>query len=247
MSRVHFSDLKLMALSAAKYRWAIEHPSEETRAMRIGTAVHHLVLGGSARVAVWEGDRRKKGYAEWETAQDGATCLTRAEADEAQATADAVLAHEGAQMLLAGCVCEQPLAWEWQGIEFATRGIDAYAPGRIVELKTTKSSQPDRFMRDATARAYHAQLALYRIGLRATGIDINRAAIIAVENNQDHDVTILELSERTLQEGEKLLVSWCERYRACVAARIWPGYVQSPVVWDVDMGFGGLPMEDDQE
>lgn len=103
-------------------------------------------------------------------------------------------------------------------------------------------------MRDAAARAYHAQLALYRIGLRATGIDVHRAAIIAVESSQDHDITILELSDRTLQEGEKLLVSWCERYRACVAARAWPGYVQSPIVWDIDIGFGGLTeMEDDQE
>lgn len=135
MSRVHFSDLKMMALSAAKYRWAIDHRGEETRAMRVGTAVHHLVLGGSARIAVWEGDRRKKGYEEWEARQDGATCLTRAEADEAQATADAVLAHEGAQRLLAGCIYEDPLEWEWQGIQFATRGIDAYVPGRIVELK----------------------------------------------------------------------------------------------------------------
>lgn len=55
---LHFSRLKLMALSPAHYKHAHR---EETRALGMGTAVHTLVLGGE--VIVYEGERKGSAWA----------------------------------------------------------------------------------------------------------------------------------------------------------------------------------------
>jgi hypothetical protein len=53
-----------------------------------------------------------------------------------------------------------------------------------------------------------------------------------VEGPAPHDITVLVLSDRVLDEGRKCIAAWCEKLRACLEAGRWPGAVQSEVTWD---------------
>src|SRR4051812_47721540 len=57
---VHFSDLKKIADSGVQYLHALGRQHEPTRAMLIGTGVHHIVLGErpGSKVAKFPGDKR---------------------------------------------------------------------------------------------------------------------------------------------------------------------------------------------
>lgn len=67
--RVHFSRLKLMALSPAHYRAGLDE-IEETPAMRFGTCVHVLALGGD--VIRYPGARTGNGWKAFQGLVDGA-------------------------------------------------------------------------------------------------------------------------------------------------------------------------------
>ena len=60
--------------SLAAMRWAMDNPKEPTDAMDLGTLLHALVLEPDTfpdRVAIWDGDKRGKAYAEFEAANAG--------------------------------------------------------------------------------------------------------------------------------------------------------------------------------
>ncbi|HTQ44502.1 MAG TPA: hypothetical protein VMI75_17190, partial [Polyangiaceae bacterium] len=64
---LHFSALRCMSKSPAHYRAAVLSPREPTYAMRLGTAIHAVVL--EQPYVVHDGTRRGK---QWEAAQASA-------------------------------------------------------------------------------------------------------------------------------------------------------------------------------
>jgi hypothetical protein len=93
----------------------------------------------------------------------------------------------------------------------------------------TATTEPEAFSRHVLNMCWHAQLAWYRIGARAAGIDVQSCKLIGVEAQPPHNVTVLRIPERWLIAGEQLCTAWAERHRACEAADAWPGYVQCEV------------------
>jgi len=230
MEPVHFSTLKQMALSPLHYRYAVDHGCDETRAMRVGSVVHALVLGGAYHA--YEGERRGKAWAEFKAAHDdGATIVTGSEHDDAAAIAGAVMADPVAASILAGPhLTEVSLAWEWLGRACAGR-LDLVTPSVLVELKVTNSADLDRFGRLAHRMHYPAQLAWY---LRALGRPLtSHALIVVVEDKPPHPVTVREVTARALEAGEKQCRLWMERLLCCESAGEWPGYAQSVVPLDL--------------
>jgi hypothetical protein len=230
MNPVHFSTLKKMALSPLHYRYACDHAIEETRAMRVGSVVHALVLGGSFHL--YEGERRGKAWIEFREAHvDGATIVTSSEHEDALAIAESVLANPVAwEVLSVPHQCELSLEWEWLGRSCAGR-LDMVAPDYLAELKVSASTEPDRFCAQANRMHYPAQLAWY---LRALGRPLtSRAVIIAVEDKPPYPVTVREVTQRALENGEKQCRLWMERLLVCEAANQWPGYAQTASPLDV--------------
>ena len=239
---VHHSTLKRMALSPAHYLHAATHPSEQTRPMRVGSLVHALVLGG--KYARWPGDRRAKGYAEFEAAADGYLVVTASEYDDAAPVAEAVLASKVAAPWLRGRT-EVPLEWTIAGRKCATRGIDILGESHIGELKTTHVAAPHRFTWEAKRMAYHAQLAWYRDAVcemplahwgphgmcQPTPRDL---VIIAVETSPPHPVVAYRLTPRAVDMGQRCNALWLEQLRVCEESGEWPGYVQDVVDLDVE-------------
>lgn len=234
---IHFSTLKQMAKSPAHYAWRCKNPhTEQTRDMRIGTAVHHLVLGQNERHNVWvfEGDaRRGKAWEDFAARHKGDTILTMPEALEAEPIADAVVADPVARTILNGTRREVPLQWTDNGIPCATTGIDIVGPGYIADLKVVHNAEPDYLMKHALRMGWHAQLIWYRGGYlelfpNMTPFDLH---LLCVESSPPHCVTVLTLSPEVIEAGQKCVRAWMERLKVCAESGVYPGYTMSPVTW----------------
>lgn len=225
---VRFSNLKLMGLSPAHYRAAT---IKETYAIERGRALHSLVLGGK-RVLCWEEGRPRAGK-EWkafEASNPDALILTAKEYNKTRAMADAILAHPIATQLLEG---QHEVEVDWTCMGRACQShIDCIGPGGrwVTELKTTVSSNPDRFAWQASRMAYFGQVAFYMDALRAAGLaEPTDAYVVAVEATEPFVVTTMRVAEDALAMGRKTVRLWMERLLQCEAANQWPGYVQGIV------------------
>ncbi len=247
-ARLRFSTLKHFASSPAHFAYWHGREMEPSAAMRIGTAVHSAVLGG-APVVRYDGVRRGKAWDAFEASYPGATILTATEYDTAQACRNAIW-YNGEAFKHCGLgigINERLIEWDFNGVPFRSTPDRYYVPSdaaTLVELKTTRSAQPAKFLRDATSRHYHAQLGVYRAALASVGVTVAKALIVAVETVPPYNVTVLELTDRALDVGYRTACGWLEQYKVCEASGEWPGYVQGPVTFDIepemDLDFSGI-------
>lgn len=257
---LHYSDLKKIALSGRQYLHAVNTPTEPTSAMLIGTAVHLLVLGprhGAKPVEVYEGKTRQgKEWTAFREANPDVEILTVKEWDRAQAIAEAVKADPIAQARLTDAHLEVPLTWEESGIRCSTSGIDIItASGALGDLKTTTSTEPEAWQRQAFRMLYPQQLAFYRRGARANGFTLPAGLfLLGVETKPPFEVVDLELTEGMIDFADRSLTLWLEKLRACMLScpeprhvTDWPGYAQSSVTWDVPAWHESDEDEEDEE
>lgn len=245
---LRFSTLKAMALSPAHFAYACTHELEPSRALRIGTATHAILLGGD--VAIYDGTRRGKAWEAFESEHAGTQIVTADEWAVASDAAASVRADPVAGPLFAWRgVNETRIDWQFRGVPFRSTPDRVLPDGTLIELKTARTAEPAAFQRDAMRRHYHAQLAVYREALASQGVEIRRCVIVAVETVAPYCVSVHELDESVLELGFQSAVSWLERYQVCAAADQWPGYAQSAVPWRFDpepeLDFDGV--EDAQE
>jgi len=248
VTRIRFSTLRHFAQSPAHFAYWSGREMEPSAAMRIGTAVHAAVLGG-APVVRYDGTRRGKAWDDFEASHPGATILTATEYDTAQACRNAIW-YNGEAFKHCGLgigINERLIEWDFNGVPFRSTPDRYYGPSdaaTLVELKTTRSAQPAKFLRDATSRHYHAQLGVYRAALASVGVTVAKALIVAVETVPPYNVTVLELTDRALDVGYRTACGWLEQYKVCEASGEWPGYVQGPVTFDIepemDLDFSGI-------
>lgn len=230
MEPVRFSYLKHMARSPAHYKAALTTPYDSA-SFRLGRMVDVAVLGGPEPV-VWDGSRRGKAWEEFRDAHPGSEIVTASEMETAQPIIDSVLRHEHAMHLLRSGTAKKRIFWDWLGRSCS--GEPDVAGKYLVDLKTTRSAEPGQFTRQGLWYSYHAQLAWYRMGLLLSGAEPpSQAFIVAVETSPPFPVTVLCLTERAIEQGERLCRVWMERLLACETADRWPGYVESTVDFDV--------------
>lgn len=292
---LHFSRLKLMAMSPAHFRAGTKR---DTRAMGIGTLVHALVLSGD--LIVYDGERKGGAWASfkalvagephlifdgphrgkaWEEARDEARehgqivvssddveraqdaarmqadriaagrytlpIVTTAEYDRARECADAVHAHPFAHELLSG-ETEIPLRWELCGRRCAGQ-IDAYKSRALTELKTIACAEPTWLTRQVFRMAYHAQLGWYAEGVEQNARPVDHMYIVSVETQRPYAITIGRLTERAIEDGQRLVRSWMERLAVCEETDTWPAYCQSVIDIDVAQDVELIYPEDEVE
>ena len=250
---LHFSTLKHIAESPLHFRHALTSPFEPSRAMRVGTVVHHLVLGrqGARDVVTWPDRRAGKAWEAFKAKHEAAgnEIVAAAEWEEAEPIAEAVREHEGARRLIAGARCEVPLRWTINGVHFATRGIDIVQPGLgIADLKMARSVSPRLFPREAMRMHYHVQLAAYEEGAIQNGIDTTGGVrLLAVESKPPYAVQIFRLTPALLELGRKQLALWIEQLKACAAAAHWPAYSQTEIDWDAPLDSLEIELDDEED
>lgn len=235
----HFSQIKRLALSGKQYIHACNTENEPTPAMLLGTAVHCMVLGprpGGKRVVAYTGKTRSgKAWEAFAAENVDAEILTAGEWTKAQAIAEAVKADPVAQSRLAGARFEVPLEWEEEGgIRCSTSGIDIVRAKSIGDLKTTSTTYPEAWQRQAFKMLYPQQMAWYRRGARAHGLDVSEGLfILGVETKPPYEVVDLELTEGMIDFADRTVSLWLEKLRVYRESNQWPGYAQSPVPFDV--------------
>lgn len=235
----HFSHVKKLDDSGKQYIHAVNSDFEPTRAMLIGTGVHHIVLGKrpGSKVVRFPGEKRVG--AEWKAfaaKRVGSDILTIPEWDEAEEIATAVLCDPVAQEHLVGARFEVPLTWEDGGVKCSTSGVDIIQgeKKRIGDLKTTNTTQIEKWQRQAFSFSYHAQMCWYRRGCIANGIDVSGGMfLLGVDIKPPFEVVVLEMTEDLIDLGEKTISLWLEKLRVFKESNQWPGRAQSAVPWGV--------------
>jgi hypothetical protein len=228
MDPVHFTRLKLMARSPAHYLAGGKPP---TAAMENGTALHSVLLGGKPFI-VYDGIRRGKGWEQFAADHEDATILNPAGHEKVLGMAESISHHKEAMRLLEGRR-EVELDWQFLGRACAGR-VDVIGPGYLTELKSCSTAHPDRFQWQALRMGYHAQLAWYREGVVSRRLGTpTELYIVAVESSAPYPVTVMRLTERAIEHGQKAFRLWMERLLQCEAADYWPGYTEAIVDLDV--------------
>jgi hypothetical protein len=229
---VHFSLLKSMSSSPMHYKHAVENDRAETLALRLGRAVDALLFG-TCGVVGFDGARRGPEWKAFAEANAGAICLNKTELAQVRGMAATLEANDEAMRLLAAGERQRTLKWKIGGRQ-CEGTPDVFTKDNLVELKTCRSSHPMRFVWDGRRMAYHAQLAWYREALLQCGLASPAFTyIVAVESKAPHPVTVFELTDRALDEGNRTWRLWFERLRASEESDAWPPYAESIVPFDV--------------
>lgn len=249
---VNKSTLWEIRKSPMHYKWALEHPSEDTPALRMGRAIHMAVLQPERfcenyAVAPDGIDRRTKaGKEEWAAfmVQAGEReILTGEENEEIKAIANAVRSQF--RGLLDGCVTEVPLFWDdpRTGIGCKCR-VDAMKEMNdrfvMIDLKSTGDAEIGAFTRSAVKLGYHVQAAHYINGARTNGLNHGKPIewyFLAVEKKEPYVASLIRADDGLIDEGQFKLMSLMGRLDECLRTNEWPGYgetVMTMPAWAVE-------------
>lgn len=254
---VHFSELKKLDLSGAHYLHACNTKTEPTRPMLVSTAVHQILLGPRAdkKVMVYPGDaRRGNDWKVFRAAHPDCDILTQPEWDDAAAIANELMKDPLVIEHLEGARTEVPLRWSDGDLPCSTSGIDVVGRGMLGDIKGTHSAKPELWMRTAFRMHYHCQLAWYRRGAVANGIDVSKGLfVLGYEMTPPYVVVPLEMTEDLIDLGERTLAIWLEKlrqYRLSIpeprTPKDWPSYTAAPVPWAPPAWMVGDDEDDDE-
>lgn len=235
---VRFSHLKEMGRSAAHCFHAMQFDKEPTLAMRMGSGVHSLILGGPPVLCCPTKQRRGKEYDAWFVLQEpNSIVLSKKDYDRAHRIAESVRGNRLANQVLfaPGTVYEETIFWEQNGR--ARRSTpDARSKRHLVDLKSCRSAEPEKFRWDAIRMGYHVQLADYAQAMTAqNGYAPRDVYVVAVEQHAPHLCTVHRLTPGALERGAKQASEWLAKLIECEQAGVWPGYVDTIQDFDVPL------------
>jgi hypothetical protein len=224
----------------AKYLDPARVWSGSTDAMRLGTAVHTLILEpdtfgdkivvepefeSKARAGVSIAAQRAA-FAEQHARK---TTITADQLALGIAMRDAVRRHPAARLLLARGVAERTVLFDhpltgspskakpdWDSVEHN---------GLIVDLKTARDASPAAFARACVDHWYHVQTAWYLDAHMAeTGEWPKGFVFIVVENAPPHAVAVYYAPPEMINLGRRIYEPVLETYEACRQSGTWPAY-----------------------
>lgn len=242
--------------SPARFNYAKSHPQVHKDAFDLGTAVHTKVLGVGSDVITYPAEHltpsgfpsTKSATVEWVAEQraNGMVVVSTSQFEQADAMAEAVLAHPTARALFeqdgnaeASVFATDPVT----GVEMRAR-FDFLPDGMqdnpcAVDLKTTgKKATKLGFERTVLDWQYEFQERWYFQTLKnATGIEMPFRFVV-VETAAPHLVAVHELDVVWREMGDAKIRRALETYAECSATDTWPGYptevqMSSPPVYAI--------------
>ena len=227
----HFTTLKVALRSGAHYKAAKATPRKDSPALALGRACHTAILEPD-RIALDlavlpDGiDRRTKAgkeeHAAFVEASKGRTILDADGYETVIAIRDAVWGHSEARALLMNASVEQVAQWlDEETCLVCKLRADGISGAALLDVKTIASLARLKWaIRDYR---YLMQSAFYSDGLRACGVEIATAYIIAVEKVPPFDVAVLRVGENEIAQGRADYRAALDTVRACTDAGEWPG------------------------
>lgn len=206
----------------------------ETRALRLGKAVHCAVLEPErfAREYVIEPDHGDLRTREAKLRRDafraehaGAKLLRGEEGFAAMGMVRALAEHATVTALLEGSRCEVTVRFDLGAVPCKVR-VDVLNDGLAVavDLKKTTDARPEAFSRTVLRYGYHRQADLYTRGLAAAGSPVDSFIFIAVEEDAPHGVWPYVLDDAALDLGRRENDRAIALIERCVERGEWPAY-----------------------
>jgi hypothetical protein len=229
---VNFSTLKELAVSPKRYRHRLDHPKQQTKPMAFGVAIHTAVLEperfGDEYVMFTGKQKRGKKWEAFLAENAGKKILTRAEYVEAARVRDAVRADPVAMKYLELGDPEVAMVWVDEETGVLCKGRMDWRcsdPDNVlVDLKSANSIEAYMFGRSGGRLLYHMQTTFYADGFRAlTGRD-PVIKVVAVEQEQPHDVAVYNMPDEVSDVGRDEYRSLLVKLKHFRAIDEWPGY-----------------------
>ena len=241
------SALKSGLRSMAHMRHYLDHPSEPTDVMNLGTLVHSGVLEEKTvayRYAVEPGSlidgidakvpkatkAYKERYAEWAATVTGREIVTQDQYDSMAGMVSSLLDNPIANALFGrGGGREAAMFWTCPDTGLRCKGlvdcmVDDKAP-TIADLKTTRDASSDEFVRSIVRYGYHIQAWWYLRGRKIlTGNGDANFVVVAVENTPPYGTNVFEIGGKWLKIGAVDGMRVLREYAKCVETGIWPSY-----------------------
>lgn len=231
----------------AYFKWRKENPIGHKPAFDLGSLVHCMVLEPlevEGRFAMFSTDARpepdktmaskanKEWKAEFVKMNEFKTVIEFDVWNKALAMSNSVRQAAGELLTNEENVFEKTILWERDGVEMKGK-IDIYNPNFLADIKTTRSSNPEHFMRDANYKySYYRQAAVYLDG-DANGFYSGEKPFyfITVENEAPYLSTVIEVGSSMIAKGMVEYKSLVALYRKCNEKDKWPGYNES-YIWE---------------
>lgn len=248
LPRASKSGLDKIARSPAHYK--CRDQKEPSKAMRIGTALHSLVLEGIAPLVMPEfsGKGSVALRDEWKAANEGLLIVSEDEHDAVTAMAASIAAHPiaGPAFRRTDGRAEVSALWTCPdtGVECKSR-FDWLLPSAIVDLKTTADASADAFARSVATYRYHVQDAFYGQAAASCGLSVEHFLFVTVETTAPHSVAIYQLDDEAREIGRRLYLRDLRTYQQCVERNEWPGY--SPEIQTLSLPKWATYVDDSNE
>lgn len=243
LPRASKSGLDKIARSPAHYK--CRDFKEPSKAMRIGTALHSLVLEGAAPLVMpefpkpkfsgkgstalrraWEEEHGSK-KEDWLAAHADALIVSEDEAADVHGMAASIAMHPIAGAAFARRDGRSEVSALWTcpdtGIECKSR-FDWLLPSAIVDLKTTADASQDAFARSVASYRYHVQDAFYSQAAALCGLPVEHFLFVTIETAPPYAVAIYQLDDEARDIGRRLYLRDLRRLKECRERGEWPAY-----------------------
>lgn len=239
---VRRSDLWLINDSPEKFKYAHDNPQEPTPALLFGSACHKMVLepetfSDEYAIAPVCDRRTKDGKAVWEAfaeQNNGKTIITAADS-EVMVDMEAALNRCSLAHSLIHLDGETEVPFFWTDAETGEKckvKLDRLInclDGRIaiVDYKTAKSAETNRFNSEIWKLGYHVQAAMYSEAVMiCKNLDYRPLFLFVVqEKAAPYSVNVIEVSEDVMNAGSAKFHELLNTYHECKTVDMWPGYV----------------------
>ncbi len=101
--------------------------------------------------------------------------------------------------------------------------VDINMEGMLLDLKSTKSADPEKFMKDAANMGYGIQAAFYRMVMRYANLDSRLFGYIAVEKEPPYVHSVIILREEDIILENSLVERLLDTYASCMHNQLWYG------------------------
>jgi hypothetical protein len=208
---------------------------EETGALTLGRAAHHLLLGEDdfntlyiVRPDKWDSWRTDAAKA-WKQDQEaaGRTVLLPGQLDVIRGMARSLAAHPLIDAGILNGAIEQTIVWKCKDTGVWLKARPDAIPndaGDFADLKTTTSVQTADLARTIAEYGYQMQAAMISAGWHAiTGNDVESFSFVFVEKAPPYCVRIVTLRDDDLARGERQNFVATKMFAECMKTGIWPG------------------------
>jgi hypothetical protein len=228
---VNWHSLRDLERSPLHYQHALVAEKKDKASWRKGRAAHTAILEPDRfpiDYAVFDGKRRAgKKWTAFKKANEGRTILTATEYATSLAMRDAVRSHPAAAPYLVRGKAEHVIEWTDRTTGIALKGrpdwLSMSPLAAVVDVKTTKDIDQEKFARIAARLGYHVQLALYREGIATLYRRTLPVVFIVVEQDPPHDVGVFPLDEEALLIGLEKAQQLLKVLKLCRETGQWPG------------------------